>query len=98
VRTFFTITLPLAGPGILAGLILAFARSLGEFGATAVFAGNIPGKTQTLSLAIYNFMQIPGAESSAVRLVVISIIISFAAMLGSEILLQKMKALSGVRS
>lgn len=95
VRTFFTITLPLAGPGILAGLVLAFARSLGEFGATAVFVGNIPGKTQTLSLAIYNFMQIPGAESSAMRLVIISVIISFAAMLFSEILLKRMKTLGG---
>ena len=98
VRTFFTITLPLAGPGILAGLLLAFARSLGEFGATAVFVGNIPGKTQTLSLAIYNFMQIPGAESSAVRLVIISLVLSLAAMLFSEILLKKMKTLSGVAS
>ena len=95
VRTFFTITLPLAGPGILAGLILAFARSLGEFGATATFAGNIPGKTQTLSLAIYNFTQIPGAESSAMRLVGISILLSFGAMLGSEMLSHRMKSLLG---
>lgn len=98
VRTFFRITLPLAGPGILAGLVLAFARSLGEFGATAVFVGNIPGKTQTLSLAIYNCMQIPGAESSAMRLVVVSIIISFAAMLGSEVLLQRMSRFGRIRS
>lgn len=97
VRTFLTITLPLAAPGILAGLVLAFARSLGEFGATAVFVGNVPGKTQTLSLAIYNFMQIPGAESSAMRLVIVSVLISFAAMLFSEILLKRMKALSGAR-
>jgi len=98
VRTFFTITLPLAGPGILAGLVLAFARSLGEFGATAVFVGNIPGETQTLSLAIYNFMQIPGAESSAMRLVVISTVISLAAMLASELLLQRMTKFSRVRA
>ncbi len=98
VRTFFTITLPLAGPGILAGLVLAFARSLGEFGATAVFVGNIPGKTQTLSLAIYNFMQIPGAESSAMRLVIISLILSFTAMLFSEILLKRMKTVGGTAS
>lgn len=96
VRTFFTITLPLAGPGVLAGLILAFARSLGEFGATATFAGNIPGKTQTLSLAIYNFTQIPGAESAAMRLVGISVLLSFAAMFGSELLSRKMKTRLGV--
>ena len=95
VRTFFTITLPLAGPGVLAGLILAFARSLGEFGATATFAGNIPGKTQTLSLAIYNFTQIPGGESAAMRLVGVSVLLSFAAMLGSELLSKKMKTLLG---
>lgn len=97
VRAFFTITLPLAGPGILAGLILAFARSLGEFGATAIFAGNIPGKTQTLSLAIYNFTQIPGAESAAMRLVALSVLLSLAAMLGSELLSHKMKALLGAQ-
>ena len=95
VRAFFTITLPLAGPGILAGLILAFTRSLGEFGATATFAGNIPGKTQTLSLAIYNFTQIPGAESAALRLVVLSVALSLVAMLLSECLAHRMKHLSG---
>jgi molybdate transport system permease protein len=94
-RTFFTITLPLAGPGVLAGLILAFTRCLGEFGATAMFAGNIPGKTQTLSLAIYNFTQIPGAESATMRLVGISILLSFVAMLGSEILARRMKSQLG---
>lgn len=98
VRTFFTITLPLAAPGILAGLVLAFARSLGEFGATAVFVGNIPGKTQTLSLAIYTFMQVPGAESSAMRLVIISLILSFTAILFSEILLKRMKPSGGAGS
>jgi molybdate transport system permease protein len=96
IRTFFTITLPLAAPGVIAGLILAFTRCLGEFGATAMFAGNIPGKTQTLSLAIYNFTQIPGAESATMRLVGISILLSFAAMLGSEILSRRMKSQLGV--
>ncbi len=91
VRTFLTITIPLATPGIVAGLILAFARSLGEFGATVTFAGNIPGKTQTLSLAIYNFTQIPGAESAAIRLVAVSVLLSFAAMFASELLYHKMK-------
>lgn len=95
VRTFFTVIIPLAGPGIFAGLILAFARSLGEFGATAMFAGNIPGKTQTLSLAIFNFTQIPGAESSAMRLAGLSILLSLAAMLGSELLAHRMKSLLG---
>ena len=94
-RTFFTVTIPLAGPGILAGLVLAFARCLGEFGATALFAGNIPGKTQTLSLAIFNFTQIPGAESTVLRFVGISIVLSFGAMLGSEFLNQRMKHLGG---
>lgn len=96
IRTFLTITLPLAGPGVLAGLILAFARSLGEFGATATFAGNIPGKTQTLSLAIYNITQVPGAESAAMRMVGISILLSFGAMLGSEVLSRRMKSMLGV--
>jgi molybdate transport system permease protein len=91
IRNFLTITLPMAGPGILAGMILAFARSLGEFGATAVFAGNLPGKTQTLSLAVYSFIQTPGAETVAMRLVLISILISFASILLSEMLARKMK-------
>lgn len=95
VRSFFTITIPLAGPGILAGLILAFARCLGEFGATTMFAGNIPGKTQTLSLAIFNFTQIPGAESAVLKLTGISVLLSFAAILGSEFFNQRFKHLSG---
>lgn len=93
---FLTVTVPLAGPGILSGLVLAFARCLGEFGATAIFAGNIPNKTQTLSLAIYSYTQIPGAESSVANLVGISILVSFFAMLGSEFLNQRMKHLAGV--
>ena len=82
--TFFRVSFPLAYPGILSGFILAFARSLGEFGATIVFAGNIQGITQTLPLAIYCFMEIPGQELAAVRLVLFSIVISLAAMAGSE--------------
>jgi molybdate transport system permease protein len=82
--TFFRVSLPLAYPGILSGFILAFARSLGEFGATIVFAGNIQGVTQTLPLAIYSFMEIPGQELAALRLVLFSIVISLAAMAGSE--------------
>ena len=85
-RIFFTITLPLALPGVISGAILAFARSLGEFGATISFAGNISGETQTLPLAIFSTMQVPGQESSTLRLVVVSIIISLLAMIGAEYL------------
>jgi molybdate transport system permease protein len=85
-RIFFTITLPLALPGVISGAILAFARSLGEFGATISFAGNISGETQTLPLAIFSTMQVPGQESSTLRLVVVSVILSLAAMIGAEYL------------
>lgn len=83
---FFTVTLPLAWPGVLAGAILAFAKAMGEFGATITFVSNIPGQTQTLPSAIYAFLQIPGAETSAIRLVVLSIIVAMAALFGSEYL------------
>ncbi|HEY6024896.1 MAG TPA: molybdate ABC transporter permease subunit [Pseudolabrys sp.] len=82
--TFMTITLPLSLPGIIAGLMLAFARALGEFGATITFVSNIPGETQTISTAIYTLIQVPGGDTAALRLVVISIVISFAALLASE--------------
>lgn len=85
-RVFFSITLPLALPGVISGAILAFARSLGEFGATISFAGNISGETQTLPLAIFATMQVPGQELSTLRLVVFSIILSLAAMIGAEYL------------
>lgn len=91
VKTFFRITLPLALPGVVSGFILAFARSLGEFGATITFAGNIEGETQTLPLAIYTYMQIPGNENATFRLVFISVLISFFAMILSEGLIKKMK-------
>jgi len=81
---FVTVTLPLALPGIIAGMMLAFARALGEFGATITFVSNIPGETQTISTAIYTLIQVPGGDSDALKLVVISIIISFAALLASE--------------
>jgi len=84
-RVFRTITLPLALPGVIAGLILAFARSLGEFGATITFAGNIEGVTRTLPVAIYTYTQIPGGDPPALRLVLISIALSFAALVLSEI-------------
>ncbi len=81
---FVTITLPLALPGIVAGFTLCFARALGEFGATVTFVSNIPGETQTLSTAIYNFLQVPNGELMAMRLTLISIFISIAALVLSE--------------
>jgi molybdate transport system permease protein len=90
-KTFFNITVPLAMPGIVSGTILAFARSLGEFGATITFAGNIAGETQTLPLAIYAYMQVPGQENATLRLVMISVIISFIAMGLSEWYIKRMK-------
>src|SRR5579863_588150 len=83
-RVFLTVTLPLALPGIIAGVVLCFARALGEFGATITFVSNIPGETQTISAAIYTLLQVPGGEALAARLVVIAIVLSFAALLASE--------------
>jgi molybdate transport system permease protein len=84
-----TITLPLALPGILTGMLLAFARSLGEFGATITFVSNIPGETQTLPLAIYALWQVPGGEAAAQRLCVLSLVLSLAALLLSEALVRR---------
>ncbi len=89
-KTFFTITVPLAFPGIFSGFILSFARCLGEFGATITFAGNIVGETQTLPLAIYSAMEVPGGEMIAFRLATVSILLSFIAMVGSEYLNKKL--------
>jgi molybdate transport system permease protein len=83
---FATVTLPLILPGILAGAVLAFARSLGEFGATITFVSNIPGETQTLPSAIYTFIQVPGGESGALRLSAIAVAISVLALLFAEVL------------
>lgn len=85
-RVFFTVTLPLAMPGIVTGLILAFSRSLGEFGATITFVGNIEGETRTLPLAIYTYTQLPGGDMAAMRLVIISMAIALGALMLSEIL------------
>ena len=85
VRVFFSITLPLAIRGILGGAVLAFARALGEFGATMLVAGAIPGKTATLSVTIYNLIQL-GHDAAAARLVLISIVLAFGAVLASEFL------------
>ncbi|MFT5868327.1 MAG: molybdate transport system permease protein [Paracoccaceae bacterium] len=81
---FLTVTLPLILPGILAGSVLAFAKAMGEFGATITFVSNIPGQTQTLPTAIYAFLQVPGGESSAWRLVIIAVIVAMTALLISE--------------
>ena len=83
-KIFFTITLPLTIPGIITGMMLSFARSLGEFGATISFVSNIPGETQTLPLAMYTYIETPGYESEAMRLCVISIVIALASLLASE--------------
>ena len=82
--TFFTVTLPLALPGVIAGMVLCFAKALGEFGATITFVSNIPGETQTLSAAIYTFTQTPGGDAAALRLVVVAIVIALAALIVSE--------------
>lgn len=79
-NAFLTVALPLAMPGVLAGAILCFSRSLGEFGATMAFVGNIPGETRTLPLAIYSFMHVPGGEASAIRLAGLSILLAFVAL------------------
>ncbi|OOS01936.1 molybdate ABC transporter permease [Canicola haemoglobinophilus] len=83
-RIFFTITLPLSLPGILSGMILGFARSLGEFGATITFVSNIPNVTQTIPLAMFSFIETPGAENSALRLCIIAVVISLISLLISE--------------
>jgi molybdate transport system permease protein len=81
---FLTVTLPLALPGIIAGVVLCFARALGEFGATITFVSNIPGETQTISAAIFTLTQVPGGDAAAGRLVLISVALAFAALFASE--------------
>lgn len=85
---FLTITLPLILPGIIAGMILSFAKAMGEFGATITFVSNIPGETQTLPAAIYTFTQIPGGDSGAMRLTLVAVAISMVALLASEFMAQ----------
>ena len=92
-----TVTLPLILPGVIAGAILAFAKAMGEFGATITFVSNIPGQTQTLPLAIYSFLQVPGGEGSAARLVAISITLAMAALLASEVLARQVARRVGGR-
>ena len=86
---FATVTLPLILPGVIAGAILGFAKAMGEFGATITFVSNIPGATQTLPSAIYAFLQVPGGEASALRLVVISVLIAMGALILSEVLARR---------
>lgn len=88
-RVNATITLPLALPGIIAGAVLGFARSIGEFGATITFVSNIPGETRTLPLAIYSALQTPGGEAAVTRLAVLSVLISLAALVASEALVRR---------
>lgn len=94
-RVFVTITLPLILPGVLTGAILAFAKAMGEFGATITFVSNIPGQTQTLPSAIYAFLQVPGGEAAALRLVVVSVVVAMAALMLSEWLSRRVAARVG---
>ena len=86
---FATVTLPLILPGLIAGALLAFAKAMGEFGATITFVSNIPGQTQTLPSAIYTFLQVPGGEASALRLVLVSVAVAMAALVASELLARR---------
>lgn len=90
-RVFATVTLPLVAPGVLTGVILAFARSLSEFGATITFASNIPGETRTLPLALYTATQVPGGDAAAFRLCVISAALAMLALVASEVLARRMQ-------
>ena len=86
---FLLITLPLIAPGIVAGMVLSFARSLGEFGATITFVSNIPGETRTISAAIYTFTQTPGGDAGALRLTLVSIGLSLIALLAADLLARR---------
>ena len=88
-RVFLTVTLPLALPGIVAGMVLGFAKAIGEFGATITFVSNIPGETQTISAAIYSLTQVPNGDAAALRLVIVSIAIAMIALIASEILARR---------
>ncbi|MGB7480348.1 MAG: molybdate ABC transporter permease subunit [Burkholderiaceae bacterium] len=94
-QVLWTVTLPLALPGIVTGVLLSFARSLGEFGATITFVSNIPGQTETLPLAIYTLTEIPGGEAQALRLSLLAVLLSMAALGGSEWLARRHRRASG---
>ena len=89
IAVFVTVTLPLMLPGIIAGTLLGFARSLGEFGATITFVSNIPGETRTLPIAIYGLTQVPGGDAAVLRLVLLSVAVSIGALLASELLARR---------
>ncbi len=89
VQVFYSISLPLALPGMIIGSILCFSRSLGEFGATITFVGNIPGETRTVPIAIYSFLQQPNGEEMALRLVMLSLVLAFSALIANYYILQK---------
>ncbi|MEM8588440.1 MAG: molybdate ABC transporter permease subunit [Pseudomonadota bacterium] len=95
-RVWLSITLPLTAPGILAGAVLAFARSLGEFGATITFVSNIPGETRTLPLALYSVLQQPGGDAPAMRLAILSLLLAIVAIAASELLARRMRKQLGV--
>ena len=95
-EVFLTVTLPLMSPGILAGTILAFARSLGEFGATITFVSNIPGETRTLPLALYSLTQTPDGETGALRLAAIAVVLAFASLAASEVLARRIRRHIGI--
>ncbi len=94
-RVFFSISLPLAAPGVIAGALLCFSRSLGEFGATMAFVGNIPGETRTLPLAIYSFTHVPDGEAAAMRLTLLSIALAMAALLVSHFITRRAERMLG---
>jgi molybdate transport system permease protein len=89
---FMTVTLPLMAPGILAGAILAFARGLGEFGATITFVSNIPGQTRTIPMAIYTYTQVPDGDLAAFRLSIVSVLLALVALVASEVLARRVNA------
>lgn len=95
VMVFLTVTLPLMLPAILAGAVLAFAKAMGEFGATITFVANIPGQTQTLPTAIYTLLQVPGQEGAVWRLAAISLAVAFAALIGSEAMARVLRRRTG---
>ena len=92
---FLTVTLPMALPGIITGAILAFAKAMGEFGATITFVSNIPGETRTIPSAIYAFLQVPGGEGSAMKLVIVSVVVAMGALLLSELIGRRVAARVG---
>jgi molybdate transport system permease protein len=97
-RVFLTVTLPLALPGVIAGAVLCFTRSLGEFGATMAFVGNIPGVTRTLPLALYTYTHVPGGEAAALRLATLSILLALLALICSHLISQRAERLLGYRA